>query len=209
MAQKSEKRDAMRLRRAEVATLSLRGVTYAEMAVRLQVGRTTISSDLRAIRKEWLESRVRDFDQAREMELRKLDNLEREAWEAWSRSQRPTETNKVSGGGLDLTERRRGEKISQSRTGDAKYLDVVARCIDKRCEILGICTLPRGDTTVIVQTTEIRQALLMDDNFLEYCRHRACHGDAGHVRLLDLPAPLVDVSSLAAAGPGADGLVPG
>ena len=189
--------------------MSLRGVTRADMALRLKVGTATISRDLKAVRKEWLESRVRDFDQAREIELRKLDNLEREAWEAWSRSQRPVETNKVSGGGLDLTEKRRGEKISRSRSGDAKYLDVIARCIDKRCEILGISALPRGDTTIIVQTTEIRQALLMDDNFLEYCRHRACHGDAGHVRLLDLSAPLGDVSAPGPAGQGADGPVSG
>ena len=209
MLSRTKHRDVMRLRRVEVAALSVRGVTHADMAAQLKVGTATISRDLKAIRKEWLESRVRDFDQAREIELRKLDNLEREAWEAWSRSQRPIETSKVSGGGLDLSEKRRGEKTSRSQTGDARYLDVVARCIDKRCEILGILQLPRGDTTVVVQSAEIRQALLMDDKFLEYCRYRACHGDAGDVCLLNPPAPLVDVSASGLAGSGSDGPVAG
>ncbi len=143
MSYLSTKADQRRVRRGEVANLHLRGVTQVEIAARLDISPSTVFKDLKAIRQEWLDSRVRDFDLAREIELRKLDALEREAWEAWSRSQRPVETNKVSGGGLDLAEKRRGEKSSRTRTGEAKYLEMIARCIDRRCQILSLCAAAR------------------------------------------------------------------
>lgn len=209
MAATVSQTDQRRLRRQQAASLWLRGVPQTQIATQLGVSSQTIARDLRVIRQEWVQTRVTDWEMAREIELRKLDALEREAWEAWDRSQRHAETNKVSGSGADLGEKRRGEKISHSRTGDAKYLDVVARCIDRRCALLGINSLPGTNAPIVVQTAEIRQALLMDDNFIEYCRHRACHGYTGHVGLLSASSPLGDVSAPGPAGPGADGPVAG
>jgi hypothetical protein len=199
------RRDEMRLRRVEVAALWLRGVQQAQIAGRLKVSAVTVARDLRALRKEWHTTRVRDFEQSQEQELRKLDLLEREAWEAWDRSLRPVETNKVSGAGSDLSENRRGEKSSRSSHGAARYLEIIARCIDKRCEILGLRVVQPAHSTVVVQTTDIRQALLMNDDFLEYCRDRACHGDAGDLRLLDSPRTLEDVPASGPVGSGASG----
>lgn len=209
MASSTRITDEMRQRRRQAASLWLRGVPQSHIAQQLGVSAKTIARDLQATRREWVETRVTDWEQAREIELHKLDALEREAWEAWDRSQRPAETNKVSGSGTDLTEKRRGEKISHNRTGDPRYLDVVVRCIDRRCALLGISTLPGTSAPVLVQTAELRQALLMDDDFIEYCRHRACHGHPGNFGLLPAPAAVGNVSAPGVAGPGADQSIAG
>jgi len=193
----------MALRRVEVATCFLRGMPGAKIAERLRVSLRTITRDLAAIRKEWLASRLRDYDEAQEVELRKIDYLEREAWEAWDRSQLPTQTSKISGSGEDLKESRRGEKSSRSQFGASKFLEIIARCIDRRCAILGI-PAQRADSTFVVQTVDIRQALLTDDHFLEYCRHCAVDGDPRQLRVLDLSPSLENVSALGAVGPGPD-----
>lgn len=209
MPDKATVRDNIALRRVEVATCFLRGMPRAKIAERVAVSVSTVTSDLRAIRSEWLAaSRSRDRGSDQETELRKLDNLEREAWEAWQRSQLPQETSKISGAGSDLKEARRAEKTSRSQVGAVKFLEIVARCIDRRCAILKI-PATSADYQFVVQTVDIRQALLMDENFLEYCRHRAVHGDSGQLCLLDSSGPLGDVSTLAAVGSSPDGPGPG
>jgi hypothetical protein len=204
MAPNASVRDSIALRRVEVATCFLRGLPRVKIAERLGVSVGTIQRDLSAIRKKWLESRSLDYDLAQEVELRKIDYLEREAWEAWDRSQLPTQTSKISGSGEELKETRRGEKTSRSQFGASKFLEIIARCIDRRCAILGI-PVTRADHPIVVQTVDIRQALLMDDQFLEYCRHCAIHGDPRQLCVLDLPAAVADVSPPDAAGPGIDG----
>jgi hypothetical protein len=195
---------AIEYRRAQVSKMNLRGWSLAEIAAHMQVTVRTISRDLQAVREAWQKSQL-NFAEAQETELRKLAHLEREAWEGWQRSLQPIETNKVSGSGPDLKENRRGERTTKNSNGDVRFLSTVAKCIDKRCQILGVGVLPTINSTIVVQTTEIRQALLNDDQFLEYCRHRACHGDAGVLRLFDATAPLGDVPAPGPAGPLVDG----
>src|SRR5712671_208116 len=86
-------------RRKQVADLYLQGWTQIAIAERLGVKQPTICEDLQGIRKQWRESAVRDFDLAREMELLKCDRVEREAWAAWERSQKPAQSAVVTGEG--------------------------------------------------------------------------------------------------------------
>ena len=83
-------------RRQQVAELYVKGWFQTAIAEELGVSQTTVCHDLKAIRKQWRESSIRDFDAARERELCKLDLLEREAWAAWQRSQEPAESTKVT-----------------------------------------------------------------------------------------------------------------
>ena len=68
-------------RRMRVGELSLKGWTQVAIARELGVSQATISSDIKAIRKEWRESRIRNLDEVLEEVLQKLDVVEREAWE--------------------------------------------------------------------------------------------------------------------------------
>lgn len=122
-----------------IARMYCQGMTHYEISKQIGVSRQQIAYDLKEIQKRWRESAVRDFDAAKAEELAKIDNLEREYWEAWRRSigekQRAT------------TERKTGEKAYEraqiqkhEEAGDPRFLDGVARCIDSRCKLLGLVT---------------------------------------------------------------------
>jgi hypothetical protein len=135
-------------RRAKVAELYLRGVRQTQIAADLDVNQATISRDLAALRDEWLQSALVDLDQFKAKELAKIDELEREAWDAYRRSEGDFEKT-VS----NLVTDEHGERKYNVRNfkfhafGDPRYLQQIAWCIDKRCKILGLDAPTRSDFT--------------------------------------------------------------
>ena len=121
-------------RRQEVGGLYLKGSTQAQIARELGVSQSTVSTDLKAIRREWRDSRIRDFNDAVAIELKKLVHLEREAWSGWERSQQPAESTKVSQNGSD----KKAEKVVKQQQGDPRFLEQVHRCIVSRRTLLGL-----------------------------------------------------------------------
>jgi predicted transcriptional regulator len=121
-------------RRRQIATLYLKGTPQAEIARELGVSQGTVSSDLKAIRREWRDSRIRDFDEVVDVELKKIDQLEREAWSGWERSQQPAETTKVTLDGAG----KKAQKVTQQQTGDPRFLEQIQRCIATRRALLGL-----------------------------------------------------------------------
>ncbi|MAD79247.1 MAG: hypothetical protein CMJ50_00170 [Planctomycetaceae bacterium] len=121
-------------RRETVADFYVQGWTQSAIAQRLGLTQPTICSDLKIIQGQWRESAIRDFDLLRERELRKLDRLEREAWAAWERSQEPSQQAVISTNGDD----QRTQETTKDQTGDARYLDVVSKCITSRRALLGL-----------------------------------------------------------------------
>jgi len=87
-----------------------------------------MSDELKAIGAEWRAATVRRSDEAKARELAKLDNLEREYWEAWQRS------------------REQAKKTKQN--ADPWFLEGIERCIGIRCELRGLLapkrTLPHS-----------------------------------------------------------------
>jgi hypothetical protein len=130
---RAKKVDVLR-RREHVADLYIQGHTQVAIAEKLGVKQPTISQDLTAIRKLWRESSIRNFDEAKELELQKLDRVEREAWAAWERSQKPTQSATVEGDGVP----KRSRKTISQRNGDPRYLDTVLKCVAARRAILGL-----------------------------------------------------------------------
>jgi hypothetical protein len=136
-------------RRENVADLYIQGWTQTAIAKQVGVSQGTISTDLKAIQKAWCESAVRNFDTLRERELKKLDRLEREAWAAWERSQKPAQSAVIhSDGNGQKTQKRVAEQC-----GDPRYLEQVHKCIVSRRALLGLDaptkiapTSPDGDT---------------------------------------------------------------
>jgi len=122
----------------KVAEMYLRGIYQVDIAKELDVTQATISNDLKAIRKEWRTSRLRNFDAIIEEQLAKIDLLEQTFWDAWNRSKDSAEkiTNKEG--------MRAGEPYNEkSRTieeqiGNPKFLQGVMDCIKRRCELLGL-----------------------------------------------------------------------
>ena len=73
MGRTSEETTRIALRRQKVAELYLQSRTQVAIGRELGISQTTVCQDLRAIREQWRDSGVRDFDAARERELQKLD----------------------------------------------------------------------------------------------------------------------------------------
>ncbi len=121
-------------RRQQVAEMYLRGMYQADIADKLGVNQATISRDLAELRKEWLERSINHIDQKKAIELAKLDRLEVTFWDAWERSLQDAETVIVRDGPIGSTH----EKKSVGQSGNPAFLEGVLKCIDKRCEIIGI-----------------------------------------------------------------------
>jgi hypothetical protein len=136
-------------RREEVAQRYLRGENQYQIAEVVGVTQQQVSLDLKAIREAWLQSAIRDFDEAKSEQLAKIDVIEAEAWQAWERSRQPRE--------VTLTEQTEGERGSrkasvrrEGRAGDPRFLERVQKCIEQRCTILGFGT-PAASTVVNLQ----------------------------------------------------------
>jgi len=110
-----------------------------------------VSYDLKAIRTQWLKAAIRDFDQARAEELAKIDLVEVEAWAAWARSQEEKEIASQeeqhdpivwedAKGKPQITYKikKRIRMRKEGQAGAPAFLEVVLKCIAKRCEILGL-----------------------------------------------------------------------
>ena len=119
---------ALNQRREKVANLYIQGWTQAAIAEELQISQPTVCTDLRRIQEAWRESMVRDFDLARELELKKLDRIEREAWAAWERSQKPLQSAHIH----DESHQRKTRRLVKNQYGDPRFLEIVNRCIAQR-----------------------------------------------------------------------------
>jgi hypothetical protein len=121
-------------RRRQVEDRYLQGMAIADIASELALEQKTVSSDLRWIRVAWTRERQDEGAGRLELELRKIDRLEREAWDAWLRSQKDLDATKVSRDGA----KEKAERTLRKQTGDPRFLAVVKDCIDRRCRLLGM-----------------------------------------------------------------------
>jgi hypothetical protein len=140
-----KRRDAAQVARdrKRIADLYLKGWLQVDIADEIGVDTSTVSRDLKAIRGEWLQSTLMDFNEARAQELAKIDNLELTYWQAWQRSteNKEVESTKVieSGKGEDRKpERLEAATRSEGQAGDPRFLQGVQWCIERRCKLLGL-----------------------------------------------------------------------
>ncbi len=122
------------LRRTQVADLYLKKWKQAAIAHELGVSQATISNDLKAIRKEWKESRLCKTDEAIMEEVKSLEVVEREAWDGWQRSQKPAETTRM----MQKNGEKRVEKTIRERAGDPRFLQIVLSATEKQHKLLGL-----------------------------------------------------------------------
>lgn len=121
-------------RRKHVARRYLRGELQHEIAQAFEVDQATISRDLRVIHDEWLAQTSIDRAAWIAQEVGRIDEIEREAWLAWKRSQEDAVARRarLRAGVGESEETRKGQ------AGDARFLQVVLNCVERRCKILGV-----------------------------------------------------------------------
>ena len=127
--------------RRKIADLYLKGWIQADIADELGVNQSTVSRDIKALQKDWLESALVDFNEAKSQELAKIDRLEREYWQAWERSCEDAETvteKARASRGAEKPDSIEKTKQAKGQAGDPRFLNGVQWCIERRCKILGI-----------------------------------------------------------------------
>lgn len=108
-----------------IASRYLRGEHLTDIQKDLGVSYRTVLRDVRYLVNKWQESAIKDIAKAKAAEIAKIQEVEKAAWEAWQASK--TKTVLSDGAPIDLDD-----------AGNAKFLDIVLSCIDKRLKILGV-----------------------------------------------------------------------
>jgi hypothetical protein len=121
-------------RRRQIADMYLKGRTQMEIAGQLAVSQMTVSRDLAIVEAEWRKESIIEFERSRLRELQKLELVEREAWDAWQRSQNPASAATITDGKTGQHSR----KSLKHQYGDPRFLDQVNKCITQRCILLGL-----------------------------------------------------------------------
>lgn len=161
--------------RRDIASFYLQGYTQAQIAEVINsdpdrgytLTQQMISYDLARIREAWLESSLLDFNEVKGRELARIDKVEREAWTAWERSQDDAETTKV----VETESNKRWEAQTKGQAGDPRFLDIVMKCVDRRCKILGV------DAPAKLHTMDIDLGTLTE----EQLRRVASGEDPAHI----------------------------
>ena len=135
--------------RATIIRMVLQGHTQQAIANFLELDRSVIVRELRAIRIEWKSSSLRDFDEARGQKLAELEVVKAELWQAWQESKGQNEstlTEKI--GNVAAAEAGGRPGVSQSRIkhqvrhqtdpGDVAYLSGLVNCIKEQSKLLGL-----------------------------------------------------------------------
>lgn len=125
-----------------IARLYLRGKSQQEITDELNtqyysndpISRQQISYDIRLIIDRWERSAVNHIEQRKAQELAKLNLVETAAWDGFEKSLQDRE-KRITGinarGSIDTT-------TQEGQAGDPRYLDIILKCVDKRCQILGL-----------------------------------------------------------------------
>jgi DNA-binding Lrp family transcriptional regulator len=154
---------------ADVAMAIVRGESYREVAARLNISPNTIMTYVREVEKDWMERATEKLDKVKSRELAKLDAIEKEAWSAWERSKESTTKEQMKAEFKLVADPNDPEKprkpvrspkesrtMREERIGDAKYLEIVFKCIEKRLRLLGVDSLhievAQSDTDNPLQT---------------------------------------------------------
>lgn len=146
------RQDEIRLmkRRAKVADMYLAGFIQPQIALQIGTSQATVSRDISALHKAWLDSALRDFDALKEIELKRIDRTEREAWDAWRRTIGTHTKSSIATKGAIVTEGVKGQSgfktlqpsektvHSEEQAGDPRFLNIVLKCIEQRRKILGL-----------------------------------------------------------------------
>jgi len=185
---KALKRMEIRDRRRQVSALYMRGWTQFEIAKSLSLSPTTVYSDLKAVRKEWLNKAINNYQARQAEELAKLDNLEKECWKQYHAlmgKEKVTEIKRLlpSGDGgpsvMTTVERR-----VETQPPWERYLDKIITIIERRCRLLGINEPDRldigGDLAAALRELADREKAYTEQQEKGEMENDNSHGNEGN-----------------------------
>lgn len=127
----------------------LKGWRQSAIAAELNLAQSQIAYDLKTIQTRWRTQTAINLDEAKQRELARIDELEREYWQAWESSKTErTKARQESGDKKDANGRPIVTKASmekEQRDGNPAFLQGVMTCIDRRCKLLGLDAATRNE----------------------------------------------------------------
>ena len=132
--------EAVLIRRSAVAEMYARGEWQYVIATNLGVSPAQITEDLKHLKKEWA-SRLSAHDDLLSSELMRIDQLEREYYQAWVLSKegkKQTSVTQTTIKNKPLSDRNTSSIRNENDFGDPRYLAGVQWCIQRRCDLLGL-----------------------------------------------------------------------
>jgi len=132
--------------------------TLGVLAAQLNVSMSTIRKDMKAVRREWRQERMRDWQEHLDEELAKLDLAEQEAWRAVAVAQRPRTmmrrvtrpVQETTPTGDTITRMRVTEEIEvvEPEGGtDLAALGLILKVMERRAKMLGLDAPDRVEVT--------------------------------------------------------------
>jgi len=147
------------MRQEIVAQLFKRGYSYTEIRrevmARLDLSSyslSTVCKDVNTLLEEWRKGRIENLDYALQLELQRIDDLIKEAWEAWEKSKEEGVEKRSKQKGIPMPRNEgdddEGERVltvamEQSQKelhpcGDVRYLDMIHKLLIERRKLLGL-----------------------------------------------------------------------
>lgn len=147
--------------RVRVAKLTLQGYNQTQIGEVLEVDRSTVSRDLKAIREDWKNSTSHDVTVERSQFLAKLRLIQAEGWRAWEESRIEKVIlidSRREEGGEPATQEERDEPPQGYRRvvinpGNVGYLRTVFDAVKEEGAVLGL--YPRKDEKPIEPPPEV------------------------------------------------------
>lgn len=100
----------------------------------------TVFMDIQQVLADWKKERFTDIDNYMQLELRKLDKIEVELWQAWENSKGSKRKTKIKGGAINNNIASGGElaeRTLETTDGDPRYLDLLLKVQERRAKLLG------------------------------------------------------------------------
>ena len=113
--------------------LSERGMGY-------EISCQQVFNDIKAEMIEWKKENMMLVNEYIELEVRKLDKMEIELWEAWERSKSGKRKSEIKGGNIyngNVSGGQISKRTLETGDGDPRYLDMILKLFDRKAKLLG------------------------------------------------------------------------
>lgn len=133
--------------RAKVAELLLKGWTYDAIARHLNLTIDMVRHDAEKLREGWRTNALINVGDMINMELARLDLIERQCWEAWEASKQEftRQVQKIGPANRNGKQKKipsveiiGGLMQKENRHGDPRYLALILHCSAERRKLLGL-----------------------------------------------------------------------
>lgn len=146
----------------------IKGMSLKAIADEVKLSIATISNDLAKVRERWIAESIVNYDEAVAREIAKIDNLEMTSWKAWEKSLEDS-SEEVKKKELAREAPQKGDKKAKpskprlvpvkiveevrrkGQTGDPRFLERIAWCIETRSKLLGLIKKDTVQNNTFVQ----------------------------------------------------------